>query len=101
MPRLRAPSSVQVGSEFPLPADQRNLGTKRRRAQGGLGTYIELVTRIAVVPLGPGGGLLRDALSNLYSLFPTTRDILRRYGPGVADPNTTASTASAPWPWQC
>jgi hypothetical protein len=29
-------------------------------------------------------GLLREALSSLYSLFPTTRDILRRYGPGIA-----------------
>jgi hypothetical protein len=44
------------------------------------------VTRIAVVPLGAEEGLLREALSSLYSLFGTTRDILRRYGPGVAEP---------------
>jgi len=48
--------------------------------------YVELVTRISVVPLGPGEGLLREALSSLYSLFPTTREILRRYGPDVAEP---------------
>jgi hypothetical protein len=46
--------------------------------------YVELVTRIAVVPLHPGQGLLREALDSLYSLFPTTRDILRRHGPRVA-----------------
>jgi hypothetical protein len=46
--------------------------------------HVELVTRIATVPLEPGAGLQREALTSLYSLFPTTRDILRRYGPGVA-----------------
>jgi hypothetical protein len=46
--------------------------------------YVELVTRITVVDLPPDQGLLREALSSLHSLFPTTRDILRRYGPAVA-----------------
>jgi hypothetical protein len=36
--------------------------------------------------LGPEEGLLREALTSLYSLFASTRDILRRYGPGVATP---------------
>lgn len=48
--------------------------------------YVELVTRISVVPLSPDEGLLREALTSLYSLFATTRDILRRYGPDVAEP---------------
>jgi hypothetical protein len=46
--------------------------------------YVELVTRVAVVELGPAEGLLREALTSLHSLFGTTRDILRRHGPGVA-----------------
>jgi hypothetical protein len=46
--------------------------------------YVELTTRVAVVPLGPNEGLLREALSSLHSLFPVTREILRRHGPGVA-----------------
>nr|WNW36726.1 hypothetical protein RKE32_03725 [Streptomyces sp. Li-HN-5-13] len=46
--------------------------------------YVELVTRIAVVDLKAGEGLLREAMTSLYSLFGTTRDILRRYGPEVA-----------------
>ncbi|MEU3917850.1 hypothetical protein [Streptomyces sp. NPDC029004] len=48
--------------------------------------YVELVTRISVVPLRAEEGLLREALSSLYSLFATTRDVLRRHGPAVAEP---------------
>ena len=46
--------------------------------------YIELITRISIVELKPDEGLLREALSSLYSLFGTTREILRKYGPSVA-----------------
>jgi hypothetical protein len=46
--------------------------------------YVELVTRIAVVPLAPGHGILREALTSLYQLFGVTREILRKYGPAVA-----------------
>ena len=45
--------------------------------------YVELVTHIAVQPLEPGQGLLREALSSLHSLFGTTREILREAGPKV------------------
>lgn len=48
--------------------------------------YVELITRISVVELGRDEGLLREALTSLYSLFNTTRGILRRYGPAVARP---------------
>jgi hypothetical protein len=48
--------------------------------------YVELVTRIAVVELRPGEGLIREALSSLYSIFGETRTILRKYGPAVATP---------------
>jgi hypothetical protein len=48
--------------------------------------YVELVTRISVVELRPGEGLLQEALSSLYSLFDTTRKILREYGPSIARP---------------
>lgn len=48
--------------------------------------YVELVTRISLVELKPDEGLLREALSSLYSLFDTTRDILRKYGPSIAQP---------------
>ncbi len=48
--------------------------------------YVELITRISIVELRPGEGLLREALSSLYTLFNTTRQILRQYGPSVARP---------------
>ncbi|MGH8791661.1 MAG: hypothetical protein ACRDXX_03340 [Stackebrandtia sp.] len=48
--------------------------------------YSELVTRIAVVPLPAGEGRLRAAMNSLYSLFGLTREILKKYGPGVAAP---------------
>jgi hypothetical protein len=50
--------------------------------------YVELVTRISVVELGPEEGLLREALSSLYTLFGTTRTILREHGPTVAKPKS-------------
>jgi len=48
--------------------------------------YVELVTRISVAELKPEEGLLREALSSLYTLFDTTRNVLRKYGPSIAKP---------------
>jgi hypothetical protein len=45
--------------------------------------YIELVTRVAVQPLATQEGLIREALNSLYSLFGSTREILRKAGPDV------------------
>jgi len=45
--------------------------------------YIELVTRIAVQPLTTQEGLIREASNSLYSLFGSTREILRKAGPDV------------------
>jgi hypothetical protein len=57
---------------------------EERRAAWEL--YVELATRVAVVPLESDEGLLREALSSLYALFGVTRQILRSYGPGLARP---------------
>jgi hypothetical protein len=48
--------------------------------------YVELITRVSVVPLGEGDVLLREALTSLYSIFNTTRDVLHKYGPDIAEP---------------
>ncbi|MBF2089484.1 MAG: hypothetical protein IGR80_16570 [Synechococcales cyanobacterium K44_A2020_017] len=45
--------------------------------------YIELVTRIAVQSMDSDLGTLREAMNSLYSLFGSTRDILRKAGPKV------------------
>lgn len=51
--------------------------------------YVEIATRIAVQPLGAEEGMLREALSSLYSIFATTREILRHAGPSIAkSPNS-------------
>ncbi|CAB1063132.1 hypothetical protein D1BOALGB6SA_7915 [Olavius sp. associated proteobacterium Delta 1] len=47
--------------------------------------YVELATRVAGVELKPGMGSAREALNSLYSLFETTRSVLRQQGPGAAD----------------
>jgi hypothetical protein len=52
-----------------------------RRAAWAL--YVELVTRISVQSLAPDQGLMREALNSLYSLFASTRQILREAGPQV------------------
>lgn len=42
--------------------------------------YIELLTRITTQPLVPEGGDQKTALDSVYSLFPTTRRIIRENG---------------------
>lgn len=45
--------------------------------------YIELVTRVAVQSLSAEQGTVREAMNSLYSLFGSTREILRKAGPAV------------------
>ncbi len=42
--------------------------------------YVELLTRIVTQPLPYDAGDEKTALDSVYSLFPTTREILRRRG---------------------
>ena len=56
--------------------------------------YVELTTKISVQPLCPDEGLMREALSTLYSVFEASREILRRAGPLVAQgPNSFGPVA--------
>lgn len=86
MAKLRRPSSVQVGLNLHVLQISGTWEPNEDEGNAAWELYVELVTRIAVVPLGQEEGLLSEALSSLYSLFATTRDILRRYGPVVAEP---------------
>jgi hypothetical protein len=79
------PKQVQVKLAIPFLGELSGTwepDEAERRAAWEL--YIELVTRVAVVQLGPTEGLLREALSSLREIFAVTREILRRYGPAVA-----------------
>lgn len=53
--------------------------------------YVELITRISIVELKPDEGLLREALSSLYSVFATTREILKKYGASIASSKDESS----------
>lgn len=48
--------------------------------------YVELATRITTAELKENDGLLREALTSLNSLFATTRELLKRFGPHIATP---------------
>jgi hypothetical protein len=45
--------------------------------------YVELLTRVATQPLPVGSGDEKTALDSVYSLFATTREVLRRHGRGA------------------
>ena len=46
--------------------------------------YVELLTRVLTQPVPTGDGDEQAALESAYSLFATTRDILRRHGPAAS-----------------
>jgi hypothetical protein len=72
---------VSVSLPFGIGSAEWEADPTERRAAWSL--YVELVTRVAVQPLEADQGLLREALTSLYSLFGTTREILKDAGPDV------------------
>ncbi len=72
---------VSISLPFGIGSAEWEADLTERRAAWSL--YVELVTRIAVEPLVGEEGLLREALNSLYSLFGTTRQILKEAGPDV------------------
>lgn len=81
-------SSVRVTLKLPFIGDIEGTwepDEQERRAAWEM--YVELITRVPVAELYEEG-LLREELSSLYSLFGTTRRILRDYGPSVAQPKS-------------
>lgn len=48
--------------------------------------YVEMVTRIPLGSVSEYEGSARETLKSMYSLFDTSRNILKRYGPSVARP---------------
>ena len=47
--------------------------------------YVEMLTRIVTQPVPPESGDEKAALESVYSLFPATREILRRHGRGAIE----------------
>lgn len=83
---LKKPISVKVSLKLPVFEIEGIWVPDEKQREAAWEMYVELITRIAVAELKPDEGLLREALSSLYSLFNTTREILRKYGPAVAKP---------------
>jgi hypothetical protein len=83
---VRAPKSVEVKLNLRVLEISGTWEPNNAERQAAWELYVELVTRVSVVPLREDEGLLREALSSLYSLFTTTREVLRKYGPEVAEP---------------
>ncbi len=81
LPGIRA-KTLKVGLPFGLGSMEFEANEAEQRAAWSL--YVELTTRIAVQSLDTHQGLLREALTSLYSLFGLTREILREAGPAVA-----------------
>jgi hypothetical protein len=72
---------VSVSLPFGIGSAEWEADATERRAAWSL--YVELVTRIAVQPLETDEGLMREALNSLYTLFGTTREVLKASGPDV------------------
>jgi hypothetical protein len=72
---------VSVSLPFGIGSAEWEADSTERKAAWSL--YVELVTRIAVQPLETDQGILREALTSLYNLFPVTRQVLKEAGPDV------------------
>lgn len=86
---VRAPKSVNVRLNLHVLEISGTWEPNDVERRAAWELYVELVTRVSAVPLQADLGLLREALTSLYSLFATTREVLRRHGPDVASPKPT------------
>ena len=85
---------VSISLPFGIGAAEWEADTTERKAAWSL--YVELVTRVAVQSLEVDQGLVREALNSLYSLFGTTREVLKAAGPDVgASKNSVGGIAIA------
>lgn len=72
---------VSVSLPFGIGSAEWESDPTERNAAWSL--YVELVTRIAVQSLDIDQGTVREAMNSLYSLFSSTREILKQAGPDV------------------
>jgi hypothetical protein len=84
--------SLSLNLPFGLGGATIEISEAEARAAWAL--YVELSTRVAVQPLEPGQGSVREALTSMYRLFDITREVLREAGPEIADgPNALGPLA--------
>jgi hypothetical protein len=68
---------------------------EERERQAAWEIYIELISHVSVTELDPQERVLGEALTSLYLLFDTSRDILRKYGPELGRPNARSNVSFA------
>ncbi len=83
---MHGPADVQVGINLGFVQLSGTWRPNDAERMAAWELYVELLTRVGAVPLGADQGLLREALASIYSLFGSTREILRSHGPSVAEP---------------
>lgn len=83
---MRAPKRIEVGLDLKIFKVTGFWEPNDSERAAAWELYVELMTRVVMVPLPDQGGVLREALSSLHSLFGITRVILRQHGPSVAEP---------------
>ena len=89
-------TNIAVNLNLPgLGSIQGTWGVDERQKNAAWELYIELVTRTTLAPRNQESGGLREALTSLHSLFATTREILKRYGPAVAKPKRGSTLSFA------
>lgn len=83
---MRGPKSIDISLNLPfgLGGISGTWEPDESERSAAWEMYVELVTRVAAVELGPTEGLLHEALESLFSLFVTTRSILKAKGPSIA-----------------
>jgi len=85
-------NSLNISLPFGIGSVSIDVDEAQQQAAWSL--YVELATRVASVELEPGMGSAREALNSLYSIFGTTRSVLREAGPGAAKgPNSVGPIA--------
>lgn len=96
MPKIDPAKLKKVAVSLPFGLGSAEWETDPTERKAAWELYIELVTRVAVEPLNSDEGILRETLSSLYSLFSTTREILKTAGPNVgASPEYVGGVAIA------
>lgn len=78
--------SIEVGFNAGVISVKGTWEPNRLEKSAAWDMYVELITRVSVEELRNGEGILREALDSLYSIFDSTRTILKKYGTVVAKP---------------
>jgi hypothetical protein len=81
---MKKPESVEVNLNLGILQVKGTWVPNERERSAAWEMYVELITRVSVEKLHDGEGILREALESLYSIFDSTRTILKKYGTDIA-----------------